>query len=335
MLERVRAVDGVAAAQGSVEAQATLFDSKGEAIGGQAGPALLFSARSGRFDPLEYEDGGPPAGPGEVVIDLATAERNDFAVGDRIELASRAPAKVYEIAGLATLGDTKSLGGASFAELTLAEAQRVSDRAGKLDEVVLAAEDGVSPQALKQRVAAVAGRGFEVRTGQEDADQQAADIGDQLGFITTALLVFAGVAVLVGGFLIFNTFSITVAQRSREFALLRTLGASRRQVLGAVLLEAALIGLVASLLGIAAGVAAGAGPGRAAGGLRARPPDHRHRDRPGHRDRRPAGGDDRHDRLRGDPRAPGHAGRAGRRHARGATSPGRAASAWCASSRPP
>ena len=254
VLDRVRAVDGVAAAEGSVEATATLFDRDGEAIGAQAGPALLFSSRSGRFDPLEYEDGGPPASAGEVVIDLATAERNDFAVGDRVRLASRAPAKVYEISGLATLGDTKSLGGASFADLTLAEAQRVSNREGKLDEVVVAADAGVSPQALKRRVAAVAGPAFQVRTGQEDADQQAADIGEQLGFITTALLVFAGVAVLVGGFLIFNTFSITVAQRSREFALLRTLGASRRQVLGAVLLEAALIGLVASVLGVLAGV---------------------------------------------------------------------------------
>ena len=131
--------------------------------------------------------------------------------------------------------------------MPLEEVQRIAQQPGAVTEVVAAAEGGTSPEELKASIAAAVGDTADVRTGEEQADESAADINDSLGFIKIALLVFAGIAVLVGSFLIFNTFAVTVAQRSREFALLRTLGASRRQVLNSVIVETLLIGFVASV----------------------------------------------------------------------------------------
>ena len=123
------------------------------------------------------------------------------------------------------------------------------------DDISVAAEGGTSPEQLKAAIIKELGsKDFAVRTGKEQAEKQAQDLSDALGFIRTALLVFAGVALLVGSFLIFNTFTVTVAQRTREFALLRTLGASRRQVLTSVMAESFVIGLGASIIGIALGL---------------------------------------------------------------------------------
>ena len=124
----------------------------------------------------------------------------------------------------------------------------------QLSEIAVAADDGTSPEQLKAAVSRALGGSAEVRTGEEQADKASADITDSLGFLTIALLVFAGIAVFVGGFLIFNTFAVTVAQRSREFALLRTLGASRRQMLNSVVAETLVIGFVASVVGILGGL---------------------------------------------------------------------------------
>ena len=134
--------------------------------------------------------------------------------------------------------------------MTLPEAQRVTGHDGYDDDLGRRRGRHVAGAAQGGDLSASWARDFTVRTGKEQAEKQAQDLSDALGFIRTALLVFAGVALLVGGFLIFNTFSVTVAQRTREFALLRTLGASRRQVLRSVLAETLVIGLVASVLGI-------------------------------------------------------------------------------------
>ena len=137
--------------------------------------------------------------------------------------------------------------------VTLEEGQRVLDEDG-FSDISVAAEGGTTPEELKAAISAELGDGYAVRTGEEQAEKAAQDLSSALGFIRIALLVFAGVAVLVGGFLIFNTFAVTVAQRSREFALLRTLGASRPQILRSVMVESLVIGLVASIIGIAAGL---------------------------------------------------------------------------------
>jgi putative ABC transport system permease protein len=251
--EKVEATDGVEAAEPRFETEVTIFDKDGDSIGGNGPPSIVFSTSEERFDPLTYEEGGRADEPGQVTLDKATADRYDFEVGDKLRIAGRAPAADYEIVGITKLGDQKSLGIVSM-DMPLAEVQRIAKRPGQITEIAVAAESGVTPEQLKGNVSRALGGTAEVRTGQEQADKSAADISDSLGFLTVALLVFAGVAVLVGAFLIFNTFAVTVAQRSREFALLRTLGASRRQVLNSVIVETLVIGFVASVLGILGGL---------------------------------------------------------------------------------
>jgi putative ABC transport system permease protein len=252
-LEKVESAPGVEAVQPRLETQVTIFDKDGDPIGGNGPPSIVFSTNAERFDPQTYEEGERADEPGQVTLDQATADHYDFHVGDKLKIAGRAPAQDYELVGISKLGDQKSLGIKSMS-MPLEEVQKIADRPGELTEIAVAAESGTSPEQLKANISRVLGGSAEVRTGQEQADKAAADITDSLGFLTIALLVFAGIAVFVGGFLIFNTFQVTVAQRSREFALLRTLGASRRQVLNSVLVETLVIGFVASVLGILGGL---------------------------------------------------------------------------------
>ena len=160
------------------------------------------------------------------------------------------PAKQYKVSGVASLDGKDNLAGAKLVVMTLPEAQRVTGHDG-YDSISVAASD---PDATKAALQQALGTSILVRTGKEAAEQQAQDLSDALGFIRTALLVFAGVALLVGGFLIFNTFTVTVAQRTKEFALLRVLGASRRQILNSVLIETIVVGLLASILGVLVGI---------------------------------------------------------------------------------
>jgi putative ABC transport system permease protein len=252
-LERVQQVDGVEEAAGFVSADATLLDREGEPILSQGPPTLLLSNGPERFDPFEYTAGGSPESDDEVAIDKATADEFDWGEGDTVTVAAREPQKEYTVSGVARLGDSDNLAGSRMVLMTLPEAQRVLREDGYHD-ISVAAESGTSPEELKAAIAAELGSGYAVRTGEEQAEKSAQDLSDALGFIRTALLVFAAVAVLVGGFLIFNTFAVTVAQRSREFALMRTLGASRRQILASVLAESVVIGLAASVLGILLGL---------------------------------------------------------------------------------
>jgi putative ABC transport system permease protein len=252
-LERVQSVDGVEEAIGSVSGEVSMLDREGEPIVSGGPPTILVSNATERFDPLEYVEGGAPGSDSEVVIDKATADEFDWGEGDTVTIAGREPKKDYTISGVARLGDSDNLAGSRLAVVTLEEAQRVLAEDGYID-ISVAAEGGTTPEELKAAIAAELGRGFAVRTGEEQAQESAQQLSDDLGFIRISLLVFAAVAVLVGGFLIFNTFAVTVAQRSREFALLRTLGASRRQVLRSILAESVVIGLVASVVGILVGL---------------------------------------------------------------------------------
>ncbi len=253
-LDRVESVDGVEEAAGSVSGDVSLLDREGEPILSGGPPTLLLTSGPERFDPLTYTEGGPPENDDQVVIDKATADEFDWGEGDTVTIAGRQPKKDFTVSGVARLGDSDNLAGSRMALVTLDEGQRVLDMEGELSDISVAASSGTSPEELKAAIAAELGRGYAVRTGKEQAEKSAQDLSDALGFIRTALLVFAAVAVLVGGFLIFNTFAVTVAQRSREFALFRTLGASRRQILTSVIAESVVIGVLASIVGIAAGL---------------------------------------------------------------------------------
>ena len=253
LLERVRRVDGVEAAAGSVFAVGRFVDSKGDPIGNSFAPNFIASLLPDRFETLEVVEGRTPRSTREVTIDTQTADTGDLSVGGTMRLAGAHEAKSYEVVGLTKLGDT-SFGGAGIAELVLPEAQRVTDREGQFDQISVAAADGVSPAELRDRVARVMPEQVQVETGEEAAKRQSEDIADSLSFLRIALLVFAGVSLFVGAFQIFNTFSITVAQRTREFGMLRTLGASRPQLLATVGFEALVLGLLGAAVGLAGGV---------------------------------------------------------------------------------
>jgi putative ABC transport system permease protein len=252
-LTRVQSVPGVEEAAGSLSLDGTLLDKEGDPILSQGPPTLIVSEQPERFDPFTYVDGGPPENDDQVVLDKGTSDEYGFRVGDTVTVAARAPKKQYTVSGIATLGDSDNLAGSRLVMMTLPETHRVLEEPGFFD-ISVAAAGGTSPEELKAAIARELGPGFAVRTGKEQAEKNAQDLSDALGFIRTALLVFAGVALLVGGFLIFNTFTVTVAQRTREFALLRTLGASRPQILRSVLAETVAIGLVASVIGILCGL---------------------------------------------------------------------------------
>jgi putative ABC transport system permease protein len=254
-LRRVRQTDGVALAAGSIaDPGVSIIDKNGDPLGGHGAPSFAFSVGPGRFDPLTYVEGGRPSAGDEVVIDKQSAEAAGYAVGDQVELAGRGATDRYTLVGIATLGDVDSFGGASMALVTLPEAQRLTGKPGQFDNIEVAAADGVSPQQLVTALRDGLPRSVQVETGQQNTQSQKDDVGDFIGFLKTALLIFAGVALFVASFLIFNTFSITVAQRTREFAMLRTLGANRRQIIGSVATEALLIGFGASVVGVLAGI---------------------------------------------------------------------------------
>ena len=261
LLEDVQAVEGVRVAEGAIFDTVSILGDDGEPIQTQGAPNFAASVLPDPFNPFDYTEGRAPATDTEVAIDAFTADNKGFEVGETLRVVGDKGAQEYEITGIARLGEVESFGGASVAVLTLPEAQEAVGKVDKFDEISIAADAGVSQQALKRRVAAAMPGNVQVRTGQENADAQSQDTADDLSFLKTALLVFAFIALFVGAFTIFNTFSITVAQRSREFGLLRTLGATRRQVLTSVILEAVVIGVVGSVLGLFAGLGVAFGIG--------------------------------------------------------------------------
>ena len=176
-------------------------------------------------------------------------------VGDTIQAAGTGPAKPYTITGVASFGSVDSLGGALDRRCsTFRRPRSCSRRKAQYDSISVKAKDGVSPAALTKEIKPLLPASAEVKTGDAQAAADSKDTNESLKFITYFLLGFGGIALFVGAFVILNTLSITVAQRSREFATLRTLGASRRQVMRSVVLEGLIVGIVASVLGLLLGL---------------------------------------------------------------------------------
>jgi putative ABC transport system permease protein len=269
LLAEVKKLPDVSAATGQIfdlsssSDYGKLLDRNGKVIGSSGNPNFAFGIDGSRpkFNPLTLASGRWPHGPGEIVIDAGTAKGKHFAAGERIRAAVNGPARWYTITGTAKIGGVDSLGGATFAVFDVATAQKLLGKVGEYDAISLAAKNGVSPEQLKRAVASVLPATAEVKTGAEQAKANSKDIKDFTKFIQYFLLAFGAIALFVGAFVIFNTLSITVAQRTREFATLRTLGASRRQVLRSVLLEGFLIGLLASVTGLFLGLGLAKGLG--------------------------------------------------------------------------
>jgi putative ABC transport system permease protein len=259
VLPEVRRIDGVRVAVGQIFTVGAFFDEENEQIGTPFAPKFITSNIPESLETQTYVEGRKPRTAKEASLDQSAAEEAGLGLGDTLKLASVERVASYRIVGLTKLGEA-SWGGASIAALTLPEAQRITDKRGEFDQVLIAAGDGVSEETLKKRVQRRVGDpSLLIETAKENAERNSDQIHEDLGFLRIALLVFAFVALFVGAFLIFNTFSITVAQRVREFGMLRTLGASHGQVLGSVVAEALAIGVLGALLGLAGGYAIAVG----------------------------------------------------------------------------
>jgi putative ABC transport system permease protein len=256
LLDRVRALPAVAQASGGISDQAQLVGRNGKVISNGGAPGLAFShtPEGERFNPLTLTSGNWPSAPGEVDIDASTASKKHFKVGDDIGVIARGPVERFHIVGTVKFASVSSLGGATMTIFTLPEAQRLFNKQGRFDQINIAAKSGVSPTQLVSQVKPLLGASAQVRTGQAQAAQATKDTSGFLNIFQDFLLAFGGIALFVGSFVIANTLSITIAQRTRELATLRTLGATRRQVLRSVLVEAFVIGTIASVIGLFAGL---------------------------------------------------------------------------------
>jgi putative ABC transport system permease protein len=255
MLAQVRATPGVAEAAGSIFTPGTFLDVHGKRLTTGGAPAFVASESPKRFESFKAVHGRFPVNADEVAIDEASATRHNLELGQQMIVAGSAPAKRYTIVGITRFGGGESFGGAGAAILTPAEAQRVVGLPGHFDQIDVAAQAGVTANDLRNRIRATLPGSVDVRTGAQQAAKDTSDLEDNLSFIRTFLLVFAYVSLVVGAFIIFNTFSITVAQRTREFGLLRTLGSSRRQIMQSVVYEGLLLGVGGAVLGLFGGIA--------------------------------------------------------------------------------
>jgi putative ABC transport system permease protein len=255
LLDQVRQVPGVGAAEGSVDDEVQLIGDDGKAIVNGGAPNLGFSIADGAsvFNPLDLVEGSWP-GPGEVVIDKAAVDKEDFKVGQEIEVQGVGPVERVRLSGIVVFGSVSTIGGATLAGFDLPTAQRLFGKQGKLDEIAVAAKAGTTDEELVRQLKAVLPANTEVRLASEQAKEDAAETNEFIKFFRIFLLVFAGVALFVGCFVIANSLSITIAQRTREFATIRTLGGSRRQVLGSIVLESLVVGAFAAVVGLFAGL---------------------------------------------------------------------------------
>ena len=254
MVEDVRAVDGVQEAHGYISGQGAIaIDGKVVETGGS--PTLFFSYVPSELSATSYVDGAPPSQPGEVGIVRKIADDEGLSIGSPLTVIADTGAYEARVSGVFTFGSESSLGGSLLLNTTLEDGQAWFNLKGRVSEIDVKGKDGVSPDELASRIRAVLPKDADVKTGQQAAADQSAEISDAIGsFLNPVLLSLGGVAVLVGAFIIFNAFSMTVAQRRREFAMLRALGASRRQVMLSITGEALLMGVLASLVGLLAGL---------------------------------------------------------------------------------
>jgi putative ABC transport system permease protein len=262
LLGRVKALPETGAASGAIydlsgtTDLARMIGRGGKRLGGDTQPHFGwgFDPSLPRFNPLNLRAGHWATGPHEVVVDLATFKNENYKLGDSIKIAAEGPTRAFKIVGAARVGNVETLGGATFAVFTVPVAQQLVNKRGQFDTIFVAPKHGVSDTQLANAAKPLIPASAQVRTGAEQAKSDSKDTESGIKIIQYILLAFGFIALLVGGFVIFNTLSMNLAQRVRELATLRTLGASRKQVRRSVLLEGFLTGLVASIIGLFAGL---------------------------------------------------------------------------------
>jgi putative ABC transport system permease protein len=258
LLQTVRSVNGVAAAEGEVGGYAMVVSPDGTPIQPPGGAPTMGGSLPANQDlrgDVRINTGRAPANPDEVVIDTSSAKNHHISLGSQIKILFRGPAERFTVVGTVQFAGEDDLGGSTMALFTPATAQRVLGTPGWYDSIVVKAKRGYSDDKLAKRIAAAMPDGVEALTGKALAEEQSDVIKKDIGILRISLLVFAGIALFVGSFIIWNTFSMQVAQRTRELALLRAIGATRRQVMRTILLEALVQGLGASVLGLLLGFA--------------------------------------------------------------------------------
>jgi putative ABC transport system permease protein len=256
VLGQMQELPGVRVAEGEITDVVTLLDRKGEPIGNaDTGNGVSVDAAAGTsLSPVKLASGEWPRADGEIAIDKATADEQKLAVGDSIGAFADGPAESYRITGTVRFGELDSLAGTTIAVFDRPTAERLFDKQGQLDLIRVAAKPGVSEAELVGQIEPLLTETIEVQTATAQAASDSQESQDGMGIFRTILLAFGGIALFVGSFVIANTLSITVAQRMRELATLRTLGASRKQVLGSVVLESVVVGAIASVVGLFAGL---------------------------------------------------------------------------------
>jgi len=258
VLAKVKALPDVAAAAGTIGDQVKLIGRDGKVISTKGGEAIAASVdprNDAQFNPLKLVSGAWPVGNGQIAIDQRTSQKKHFAVGDTISVAADQGIRQFEITGVATFASASSIGASTIAIFDVPTAQDLFDKDGKFDEVQVAARPGVTPEKLAGEIRPLLPETAKVKTAEAQTQEQVDNVNEGVGIFQKVLLAFGGIALFVGAFVIANTLSITIAQRMREFATLRTIGGSRRQVLRIVMLEALVVGAVASLFGLLFGLA--------------------------------------------------------------------------------
>lgn len=254
ILGTIRGVHGVAVAAGQVVGSAQIVDKQGKAITTTGAPTLgMSTVDNAELDTAVLRTGREPVGGGEVAIDAQTARTHDMRVGDRVRVLFPTGSGTFTLVGIFGIGQLDSMAGATVAAFDLPIAQQLLGKTGVLDSVLVKAQPGVSPDTLRGAVQRAVGSAYEVITGQQLADRTSTAINDSMGFFSVALLVFSAIAIFVGAFIIYNTFAVIVVERTRELGLLRSIGCSTRQLVGSLVVEAAVVGLGASLAGLALG----------------------------------------------------------------------------------
>ncbi|GFM97580.1 hypothetical protein Sfulv_23910 [Streptomyces fulvorobeus] len=255
-LEKIQALDGVADATGRVSGFAGVADADGKLIGNgwSNTGANFFPGKDGEDDQYAFTEGAGPAEAGQVALDKDSADKGDYRVGDPVRVATNGPVKEFTLSGVFTTEDGAVNAGGSLVLFDTPVAQQLYLRPGVFQDVTISAAPGVSAQQLLTAVDPLLPEDATAETGRALADDQAAQIEKELSNLNTMLLAFAGIALFVGVFLIANTFTMLVAQRTRELALMRAVGASRRQVKRSVLLEAGVVGVIASVTGFLLGL---------------------------------------------------------------------------------
>jgi putative ABC transport system permease protein len=256
LIEEVRALDSVAEAEGSVDSDALqLIGDDGKAVVYGGAPNLGFSIANpdSRFNPLTLVEGEWP-GPNEVAVDKETAGKEDFEVGETIGVQAEGPVQRLRISGIMQFSSGLTIGGATLAGFDLPTAQRLMRKEGRLDEIAVASKAGVTDAELVREIQPILPQGTKVQGVGEQVQSDAEETNEFITFLQTFLLAFGGIALFVGSFVIANSLSITIAQRTRELATLRMLGASRRQVLASIILEALVVGVIASVIGLFLGL---------------------------------------------------------------------------------